>query len=61
MASRRWFRPCDIAVLDVDVSATLGCLFVVSGESGEGAVSTVTRDDPLYAPVRAVAGHWKLE
>jgi hypothetical protein len=35
---------------DVNVSATFGCLFVVSGESGEGAVSTVTRDQqPLYA------------
>lgn len=61
--SRIWFREemvagsfLDIASLgfvdvldDVDVSATFGCLFVVSGESGEGAVSTVTRDQPLYA------------
>lgn len=51
-------REVDISLLrfvdvsdDVDVSATFGCLFVVSGKSGEWAVSTVTRDQPLYAPV----------
>lgn len=46
----RYRFPGSVDVLDdVDVSATFGCLFVVSGESGEGAVSTVTRDRPLYA------------